>query len=61
LLLKQASSGFINKICASPMYILSWSEHGLRLYNELAPKHTLFWDPTGTVVRKSDENKISVL
>jgi len=43
------------------MYILSWSEHGLRLYNELAPKHTLFWDATGTVVRKSDENKISVL
>lgn len=57
LILQKQSSSFIRKICASPMYLLYWSEHGLKIYNELASKSILFWDATGTVVRKSDENK----
>ncbi|MES9901378.1 MAG: hypothetical protein ABW168_01695, partial [Sedimenticola sp.] len=51
------AGGFIQKICASPCYILYWSEPGLRLYNERADKDALFWDATGSVVRRRDDGK----
>jgi hypothetical protein len=49
--------GFIQKICLKPSYILYWSEEGIRLYHELAKKSTVFWDATGSVVRRSEDGK----
>ena len=44
------------KNSVSPCTIQNWSEEGLRLYQALAEKHTLFWDATGCVVRKGDDS-----
>ena len=35
-----------------------WSEEGFRLQHALAEKDILFWDATGSVVRKGDDIKI---
>lgn len=39
------------------MYVLYWSDYGLKLYNELATKSILFLDASGTLVRKKNESK----
>ena len=48
---------FIQKICADPMYILYWSEEGLAMYHKFGSKYPLFWDATGSVVRRSLSGK----
>ena len=55
--LKVNGGGFIQKICASPCYILYWSKFGIELYNERAKKDALYWDATGSVVRKQEDGK----
>ena len=51
---KTEGLGFIQKISAKPCYILFWSEEGLTYYHKLASKSVLFWDATGSVVRKEN-------
>lgn len=50
----KAGHGFIQKISAKPCYILFWSEEGLQFYHKLASKSALFWDATGSVVRREN-------
>ena len=54
---KKVEGGFIQKICASPSYILYWSKYGLDLYNERAKLDALYWDATGSVVRRQEDGK----
>ena len=54
---KEINGGFIQKICASPLYILYWSKFGLDIYNDQAKHQSLFWDTICSLVRKSDEGK----
>ncbi|KAK3092502.1 hypothetical protein FSP39_003739 [Pinctada imbricata] len=54
---KASKIHFIQKISILPFYILYWSEEGLYLYHKLAPKDVLFWDATGSVVRKNENGK----
>ena len=54
---RKQEGGFIQKICASPCYILYWSNYGVELYNERAKKDALFWDATGSVVRRQEDGK----
>ena len=39
------------------MYVLYWSNHGLQLYNSLAKFNTLYWDATGSLLKKSNTGK----
>lgn len=52
LILQKQSSGFVTKVRASPMYLLYWSEEGLKIDNELASKCNFFCNVTGTVLEK---------
>ena len=54
---KETNFGFIQKICAKPTYILYWSYEGLQLFHKFASNLCLFWDATGSIVRKSDTKK----
>ena len=54
---KNGAIGFIQKICAKPLYLYYWSEAGLILYHEKASTNTLFWDATGSVCRRTDDGK----
>ena len=54
---KEMNGGFIQKVCASPLYVLYWSNFGLDIYNDRATHDTLFWDATGSLVRKGDKGK----
>lgn len=57
LMKSECTSGFIQKICASPCYVFYWSEEGLKLFHKYSCDYALFWDATGSIVRKSDEGK----
>jgi len=48
---------FIQKISADPLYVLFWSEEGLKIYHKLGTKYPLFWDATGSVVRRNRDGK----
>ena len=54
---QNCSIGFIQKICAKPLYVYYWSKAGLILYHEKANTNTLFWDATGSVCRRTDDGK----
>ena len=54
---KDCPTGFIQKICAKPLYVIYWSKGGLALYHERAASNALFWDATGSVCRRSDDGK----
>lgn len=54
---KEDGFGFIQQLSIKPFTIQYWSEEGLRLYHSLAQKDVLFWDATGSVVRKGDDGK----
>lgn len=54
---KTISGGFIQKVCASLLYVLYWSNHGLVIFNDRAKYDTLFWNATGSLVRKGDNGK----
>ena len=54
---KEMNGGFIQKVCASPLYVLYWSNYGLDIYNDRAKHDTLFWDAAGSIVRKGDKGK----
>lgn len=53
----KSGKGFIRKISAKPNYILYWSEEGLNIYHKLAKDYPLYWDATGSVVRKNEDGK----
>lgn len=54
---KENGFGFIQQLSVKPFTVQYWSEEGLRLYHSLAEKNIVFWDATGSVVRKSDDGK----
>ncbi|PIK50716.1 hypothetical protein BSL78_12402 [Apostichopus japonicus] len=58
LLLKKQDSlnNYIRQISASPSYVVSFTDAGVRLFHELAKTVPLHWDATGSVTWK-DGNK----
>lgn len=54
---KEDGFGFIQQLSIKHFTIQYWSEEGLRPYHSLAQKDVLFWDATGSVVRKGDDWK----
>jgi len=62
LLMKQemiaGGKEFIRKICVDPLYVLYWSEEGLKIYHKLGIHYPISWDATGSVVRSISEGKM---
>ena len=49
--------GFIHKNSLKPCYILYWSIEGLKLNHKLTSAQPLFWDATGSVVRRAEDGR----
>ena len=54
---KNCPVGFIQKVCAYPLYVFYWSKYGLAVYHERAPNNVLFWDATDSICHRSEEGK----
>ena len=54
---RSCSVGFIQKVCAQPLYVFYWSKAGLTLYHEKSSTNALFWDATGSVCRRNHDGK----
>ncbi|WAR21976.1 LOW QUALITY PROTEIN: hypothetical protein MAR_015950 [Mya arenaria] len=56
--MRKQDGGFIQKIVVFPFYyIIYFNESGLRLYNDRAKDSILYWDATGGLIRKTENNK----
>ena len=54
---KDCENGFIQKISAKPLYVCYWSKNGILMYHERASSNALFWDATGSVIRRTEDGK----
>ena len=54
---KNCPVGFIQNLCAKPVYVFHWSKCSLVLYHERAAGNALFWDATGSACRRTEDDK----
>ena len=53
---KRKMLGYLRYICQDPLVLMMWTEAGVRLWHDIAPQATCYWDATGTLVRRENSD-----